>query len=69
LTTAYLVAQTKANRSREKSDKLRAVEGGLHQLQAKDRQIGEQIMKNVEPRNQLDAIKLERYCRPKPAGG
>jgi hypothetical protein len=40
-----------ANRSREKSDKLRAVEDGLHQLQAKDRQIEEQIMKNVEPRN------------------
>jgi hypothetical protein len=38
---------------------LRAVEDNLHQLQAKDRQIGEQIMKNVELRNQLDAIKLD----------
>jgi hypothetical protein len=49
-----------ANRSREKSDKVRTVECGLHQLQAKDRQIEEQIMKNVDLRNQLDAIKLER---------
>jgi hypothetical protein len=49
-----------ANQSREKSDKVRTVECGLHQLQAKDCQIEEQIMKNVDLRNQLDAIKLER---------
>jgi predicted nucleic acid-binding Zn-ribbon protein len=47
-----------ANRSKEKSDKLRAVEDGLHHLQAKDHQIEEQIMKRAKLRNQLDAIKL-----------
>jgi hypothetical protein len=33
---------------------------GLHQLQAKDRQIEEQIRKRVEVQRQLDEIKLER---------
>jgi hypothetical protein len=42
-----------ANQSRLKSDKLRAVEDGLRQLQAKDRQIKEQIQ---------DEIKLDRAC-------
>jgi hypothetical protein len=49
-----------ANQFRLKSDKLRAVEDGLCQLQAKDRQIEEQIHKRVEVRRQLDEIKLER---------
>jgi hypothetical protein len=49
-----------ANQSRLKSDKLRAMKDGLHQLQAKDRQIEEQIRKRVEVQRQLDEIKLER---------
>jgi hypothetical protein len=48
-----------ANQSRMKSDKLRALEDGLRQLQAKDRQIEEQIHKRVEVQHQLDEIKLE----------
>jgi uncharacterized membrane protein SpoIIM required for sporulation len=55
----YLVAQMMANRSREKSYKLKAIEDGLCQLQAKDHQIEDQIMKKVELQNQVDAIKLE----------
>jgi hypothetical protein len=47
------------NQSWLNSDKLRAVEDGLHQLQAKDRKIDAQIHKNVELRNQLDTLKLE----------
>jgi hypothetical protein len=43
--------QKLANKSREKSNNLRAVEDGLHQLQAKDGEIGEQIMKNVQLQN------------------
>jgi hypothetical protein len=46
-----------ANRSRIKSDKFWAVEDGAHQLQEKDRKIGEQVMKNVKLRNELDALK------------
>jgi hypothetical protein len=52
--------QELANRSSKKSDKLQAVEEGFHQLQDKNRQIGEQIYRNVELRNQLDTIKQER---------
>jgi hypothetical protein len=49
-----------ANQFRLKSDKLEAVEDGLRQLQAKDRQIKKQIHKRIEVQRQLDAIKLER---------
>jgi hypothetical protein len=48
-----------ANQSRLKFDKLRVVEDALRQLQAKDRQIEEYILKKVELQHQLDAIKLE----------
>jgi hypothetical protein len=54
-----------ANRSREKSDKRRAVEDGLHQLQATDHQIEEQIMKTVELWNQLDWSAQERSISSK----
>jgi hypothetical protein len=54
------VGQELANRSRKKSDKLRAVEDGFRQLEEKDRQIDEKIYKNVDLRNQLDTIKWER---------
>jgi hypothetical protein len=48
-----------ANQSRLKLDKLRAVENGLHKLQAEDRQIEEQIHKTVKVQCPLDEIKLE----------
>jgi hypothetical protein len=51
------LVQTLANQSRVKSGKLRAVEDGAHQLQEKDRRIGEQTMKNVALRNELDTLK------------
>jgi hypothetical protein len=38
---------------------LRAIEDGLQQLQAKDRQIEAYIHKNVEIRYELDTLKLE----------
>jgi hypothetical protein len=52
--------QTLANLSRQKSDKLRAVEDGLCQLQAKDLQIDEKTYQIVGLPRKLDAIKLER---------
>jgi hypothetical protein len=52
--------QTLANRSKIKSDKLRAIEDGARQLQEKDRRIGEEIMKNVELWNELNTLKQER---------
>jgi hypothetical protein len=47
------------NQSQLKSDKLRAGEDGLRQLQAKDRKIEEQIHKRIEVQHQLDELKLE----------
>jgi hypothetical protein len=55
----FLVVQILTNRSRQKFDKLRVVEDGLHQLQAKYRQIKEQIHKRIEVQCLLDAMKLE----------
>jgi hypothetical protein len=55
--------QTLANRSRIKSDKLRAVEDATRQLQEKDCRIGEKIMKNVELRNELNTLKTGVYPR------
>jgi hypothetical protein len=49
-----------ANQSSEKSDKQRLVEDGLHQLQDKDRQIGEKTYRIVSLQRKLDTIKLER---------
>jgi hypothetical protein len=36
------------------------VEDGAHQLQEKDRRIGEEIMKNVELQYELNTLKQER---------
>jgi hypothetical protein len=47
-----------ANQSRLKLDKLRAMEDGLRQLQAKDMQIEEQIHKRIAVQRQLDELKL-----------
>jgi hypothetical protein len=46
-----------ANRSKIKSDKLRPVEDGACQLQAKDRQIEEKIHKIGDLRNELNTLK------------
>jgi hypothetical protein len=51
-----------ANQSRLKSDKLRAMEDGLHELQDKHRQIEEQIHKRFAVQRQLDELKLECTC-------
>lgn len=51
LNSTTLAIQDLANRSWEKSDKLRSVEDGLHELQAKDRKIGEKIYEIVDLRN------------------
>jgi hypothetical protein len=49
--------QTIANRSRIKLDKHRAMEDGARQYQEKYRRIGEEIMKNVDLRNELNTLK------------
>jgi hypothetical protein len=49
-----------ARRSQEKSEKLKAVEGGFRELQAKDRCIEEEIRKNIDLRKDLDKLKQER---------
>lgn len=48
-----------ANRSRQKSDKLRAVEDGARQLEAKKHQIHEKIYQNVDLCNELNTLKQE----------
>jgi hypothetical protein len=49
-----------AKRSQEKSKKLKAVESGLQQLQAKDRRIQEELQKNIYLHKELDKLKQER---------
>jgi hypothetical protein len=46
-----------AKRSQEKSKKLKAVESGLQELQAKDRRIEEELRKNIYLRKELDKLK------------
>jgi hypothetical protein len=48
------------SRSRIKSDKLRVVEDGARQLQAKALQIKEKIYKIIDIRNELNTLKQER---------
>jgi hypothetical protein len=48
-----------ANHSRKKANKLRAIEDGARQLQAKDRQIEEKFHKIVNLRNELNTLALE----------
>jgi hypothetical protein len=49
-----------AKRSQEKSEKLKAVENGLQELQVKDRRIEEALRKNIYLRKELDKLKQER---------
>jgi hypothetical protein len=49
-----------ARRSQEKFEKLKAVESGLRELQAKDRRIKDEIRKNINLRKELDKLKQER---------
>jgi hypothetical protein len=49
-----------AKRSQEKSEKLKAVESGLQELQAKDRRIKEELRKNIYLRKELDKLKQAR---------
>jgi hypothetical protein len=49
-----------AKRSQEKSEKLKAVESGLQELQAKDQRIQKEIQKNIYLRRELDKLKQER---------
>jgi predicted RNase H-like nuclease (RuvC/YqgF family) len=49
-----------ARHSQEKSEKLKAVESGLRELQAKDRRIEEEIRKNIYLRKELEKLKQER---------
>jgi hypothetical protein len=49
-----------AKHSQEKSEKLKAVESGLQELQAKDRRIEEELQNNIYLRKELDKLKQER---------
>lgn len=52
--------QTLAERSQEKSDKLKFNEDGHRRLQEKDHWIAQEIDKRLELRNELDKLKQER---------
>jgi hypothetical protein len=43
-------------RSQEKSEKLKAVESGLQELQAKDQRIQEELQKNIYLRRELNKL-------------
>jgi hypothetical protein len=49
-----------AKRSQEKSEKLKAVESGLQEFQAKNRRIEEELRKNIYLRKELNMLKQER---------
>lgn len=49
-----------ANRSKLKSDNLKAIEDGARELHAKDAQIKAKRHKNIKLQRQFDAIKFER---------
>jgi hypothetical protein len=52
--------QDVAKLSQRKSKKLKAVVSGLQELQAKDKCISEELMKNIYLQRELDKLKLER---------
>jgi septal ring factor EnvC (AmiA/AmiB activator) len=54
------LTQDLAKRSQEKSEKLKAVESGLRELQAKDQRISEEHRKNIYLQRDLDKLKQER---------
>jgi predicted RNase H-like nuclease (RuvC/YqgF family) len=49
-----------ANRSQEISEKLKAVESGLQELQAKDQRIKEELRENIYLHMELDKLKQEQ---------
>lgn len=52
--------QTLAERSKEKSEKLKFVEISKSLLQEKDRRLEKEIDKSIELHKELDKLKLER---------
>jgi hypothetical protein len=58
--SVFPLIQDVARRSQEKSEKLKSVESGLRELQAKDRRIKEEIRKNIDLRKELHKLKQER---------
>jgi hypothetical protein len=52
--------QDVTKRSQEKSEKLKAVDSGLRELQVKDQHIKEEIRKNIDLRKELDKLKQEQ---------
>jgi hypothetical protein len=55
--SVFLLIQDVAKRSQEKSEKLKAVESGLRELQPKDRCIKEELQKNIYLHKELDKLK------------
>jgi hypothetical protein len=58
--SVFPLIQDVAKRSQEKSKKLKAVESGLRELQAKDQHISEEHRKNIYLQRELDKLKQER---------
>jgi hypothetical protein len=56
----FPLIQDAAKCSQEKSKKLKAVESGLRELQAKDHRISEEHQKNIYLQRELDKLKQER---------
>jgi hypothetical protein len=56
----FPLVQDMAKCSQEKSEKLKAVESGVQELQAKDQHIEEELRKNIYLRKELDKLKQER---------
>jgi hypothetical protein len=52
--------QDVAKLSQEKSEKLKAVESGLRELQAKDQRVLEEQRRNIYLQRELDKLKQER---------
>jgi DNA polymerase III delta prime subunit len=52
--------QDVAKLSQRKSEKLKIVVSGLQELNAKDKRISEELMKNIYLQRELDNLKLKR---------
>jgi hypothetical protein len=59
LVLVFPFMQDVAKRSQEKSEKLKAVESGLRELQAKDQCISEEHRKNIYVQREIDKLKQE----------
>jgi hypothetical protein len=58
--SVFPLIQDVAKCLQEKSEKLKAVESGLQELQAKDQCISEEHRKNIYLQKELDKLKQER---------